>query len=213
MDIDYFFEAFLDHSPEIECHHGLKLVWTGEFANRYWGAVPVFRVENPEDSPYTFEALSAEMEVALYDFKKMIPLQRSIKLDLLYEFDQTQPDMYIPTRVSKKIRNCLRETKVDKSRDPIRLIGGFDGDFEFSSSVDSEMINVNIDFLMDKMLLDGEEIDGSHKDYDDWVDYFRYDNRDFLEDEIWSCFDELSTNKNFYNYEWMGWYTNFYIIT
>jgi hypothetical protein len=120
--------------------------------------------------------------------------------------------MYIPTRISKEIKNCLRDTKVDKSRDPIRLIGGFDGDFEFSVE-ESEMINVNIDFLMDKMLLDGEEIDGSHKDYDDWVDYFRYDNRDFIEDEIWSCFDELSTNKNFYNYEWMGWYTNFYIIT
>ena len=212
MDIDYFFESFLDHNHEIECYNGLKLVWTGEYANRYWGAVPVFRIENPEDSPYTFAALSAEMEVALYDFKKMIPLQSSIKLNLLYEFNQTQPDMYIPTRISKKIKNCLRETKVDKSRDPIRLIGGFDGDFEFSVE-ESEMINVNIDFLMDKMLLDGEEIDGSHKDYDDWVDYFRYENRDFIEDEIWSCFDELSTNKNFYNYEWMGWYTNFYIIT
>jgi hypothetical protein len=190
----------------------LKLVWSGEFANRYWGSIPIFRIENPEDSPYTFAALSAEMEVALYDFKKMIPLQRSIKLGSLYEFDQTQPDMYIPTRVSKKIRNCLRETKIDKSRDPIRLIGGFDGDFEFSVE-DSEMINVNIDFLMDKMLLNGEEIDESHKDYEDWADYFRYDNRDFIEDEIWSCFDELSTNNNFVNFNWMGWYTNFYIIT
>ena len=212
MDIDYFFEAFLDNSPEIECRHGLKLVWTGEFANRYWGAVPVFRIENPEDSPYTFEALSGEIEDALFDFKKMIPLKQSIRLNSLYEFDETQPDMYIPTRISKKIKNCLRETKVDKSRDPIRLIGGFDGDFEFSVE-ESEIINVNIDFLMDKMLLNGEEIDGSHKDYDDWVDYFRYDNRDFLENEIWSCFDELSTNNNFVDFNWMGWYTNFYIIT
>jgi hypothetical protein len=212
MDIDYFFEAFLDNNPEIECHHGLKLVWTGEYANRYWGAVPVFRIENPEDSPYTFEALSGEIEDALFDFKKMIPLKQSIRLNSLYEFDETQPDMYIPTRISKKIKNCLRDTKVDKSRDPIRLIGGFDGDFEFSVE-ESEMINVNIDFLMDKMLLDGEKIDGSHKDYDDWVDYFRYDNRDFIENEVWSCFDELSTNKNFVNFDWMGWYTNFYIIT
>lgn len=212
MDIDYFFESFLDHNHEIECYHGLKLVWTGEYANRYWGAVPVFRIENPEDSPYTFEALSGEIEEALFDFKKMIPLKQGIKLNSLYEFDQTQPDMYIPTRISKKIKNCLRETKVDKSRDPIRLIGGFDGDFEFSVE-ESEMINVNIDFLMDKMLLNGEEIDGSHKDYDDWVDYFRYDNRDFLENEIWPCFDELSTNNNFVDFNWMGWYTNFYIIT
>jgi hypothetical protein len=212
MDIDYFFESFLEHSPEIECRHGLRLVWTGEFADRYWGAVPVFRIENPEDSPYTFEALSGEIEDALFDFKKMIPLKQGIRLNSLYEFDQNQPDMYIPTRISKEIKNCLRNTKVDKSRDPIRLIGGFDGDFEFSVE-ESEMINVNIDFLMDKMLLDGEEIDGSHKDYDDWVDYFRYDNRDFIENEIWSCFDELSTNKNFVNFDWMGWYTNFYIIT
>jgi hypothetical protein len=212
MDIDYFFEAFLEHSPEIECRHGLRLVWTGEFADRYWGAVPVFRIENPEDSPYTFEALSGEIEDALFDFKKMIPLKQGIRLNSLYEFDQNQPDMYIPTRISKEIKNCLRDTKVDKSRDPIRLIGGFDGDFEFSVE-ESEMINVNIDFLMDKMLLDGEEIDGSHKDYDDWVDYFRYDNRDFIENEIWSCFDELSTNNNFVNFNWMGWYTNFYIIT
>ena len=213
MDIDYFFESFLDHSPEIECHNGLKLVWTGEFANRYWGTIPIFRIENPEDSPYTFAALSAEMEVALYDFKKMIPLQRSIKLGSLYEFGQTQPDMYIPTRVSKKIRNCLRETKIDKSRDPIRLIGGFDGDFEFTSSVDSDMININIDFLMKKMLLDGKEIDESHEVYNDWIDYFRYENRDFLEDEIWRCFDGLSNNKNFVDFDWMVWYTNFYIIT
>jgi hypothetical protein len=142
----------------------------------------------------------------------MIPLKQGIRLNSLYEFDQTQPDMYIPTRISKKIKNCLRETNVDKSRDPIRLIGGFDGDFEFSVE-ESEMINVNIDFLMDKMLLNGEEIDDSHDDYDDWIDYFRYDNREFLENEVWSCFDELSTNNNFVNFNWMGWYTNFYIIT
>jgi len=212
MDIDYFFEAFLEHSPEIECHHGLKLVWTSEFANSHWGSIPIFRIENPEDSPYTFESLSGEIEEVLSDFKKMIPLKKGIKLKSLYEFDQNQPDMYIPTRISKKIKNCLRDTKVDKSRDPIRLIGGFDGDFEFSVE-ESEMINVNIDFLMDKMLLNGEEIDDSHNDYEDWADYFRYDNRDFIEDEIWSCFDELSTNNNFINFNWMGWYTNFYIIT
>ena len=212
MDIDYFFESFLDHNHEIECYHGLKLVWTGEYANSHRGSIPIFRIENPEDSPYTFEALSGEIEEALSDFKKMIPLKQGIRLNSLYEFDQTQPDMYIPTRISKKIKNCLRETKVDKSKDPIRLIGGFDGDFEFSAR-ESEMIDVNIDFLMDKMLLDGEEIDGSHKDYDGWIDYFRYDNRDFIEDEIWSCFNELTDNKNFVNFQWMGWYTNFYIIT
>jgi hypothetical protein len=216
VNIEFFFKQFTKINQTINCENGLQLIWTGGYTGRFVKRfkdkedVPVYFISNPNDSPYTKEAISSFIESELESFRDIIPIDGTYITNRLYEIESDEA-LYIPNRVLRNITKKLQEVTVNKESDPVRLIGEFDGQFEISENGDE--IHVNIDFLLSELHLNGEEIDSSHDDYDDWIDYFRYDNREFLENEVWSCFDELSTNNNFVNFNWMGWYTNFYIIT
>jgi len=217
VNIELFFKQFTKMNQTIDCDNGLQLIWTGDYTGRnvslnlrHREDVPVYFINNPNDSPYTKESLLAFIEDELELFRKIIPIDGSYITNRMYDIESDE-SLYIPNRVLRNITNKLQKVKVDISVDPVRLIGEFDGQFEISG--DDDDIHVIVDFLLSELHLNGEEIDSSHDDYDDWIDYFRYDNRDILEDEIWSSFSELNSNKNFYNYEWMSWYSDFNIIT
>jgi hypothetical protein len=217
VSIEFFFKQFTKMNQTINCENGLQLIWSGGYTGRQVGRsydaredVPVYFIDNTNDSAYTKEALTQFIESKLDSFREIIPIDGTYITSRLYEIDSEEA-LFIPNKVLRNITKKLQEVTVDKSVDPVRLIGEFDGQFEISQ--DDENIHVYIDFSLSELQLNGEEIDSSHDDYDEWIDYFRYDNREFLEDEIWTCFSELTNNKNFYNYEWMGWYSNFYFIT
>ena len=76
MNTDKFFETFLKVHDEIDCYDGLKLVWNGEFAEayRYKLSVPIYKVVNPNNSPYTEESLSYIMIDTIDNFRKMMPI-------------------------------------------------------------------------------------------------------------------------------------------
>ena len=217
VNIEFFFKQFTKINQTINCENGLQLIWTGGYTGRFVKRfkdkedVPVYFINNPNDSPYTKEAISSFIESELESFRDIIPIDGTYITNRLYEIESEEA-LYIPNRVLRNITNELKKIKIDKSKDPVRLIGEFDGHFEISGGDDEDM-HVSVDFLLSELHLNGEEIDSSHSDYDDWIDYFRYDNRDFLEEEIWSSFSELNSNKNFYNDEWMAWYGDFNIIT
>ncbi len=216
VNIEFFFKQFTKMNQTINCDNGLQLIWTGGYAGKKVGRsyesredVPVYFIDNTNDSPYTKEALTQFIESKLESFRDIIPIDGSYITGRLYEIDSEEA-LFIPNKVLRNITKKLQEVTVDKSKDPVRLIGEFDGQFEISQ--DDENIHVYIDFSLSELHLNGEEIDSSHDDYDEWIDYFRYDNREFLEDEIWTCFSELTNNKNFVNFEWMAWYSDFYFI-
>ena len=217
VNIEFFFKQFTKMNQTINCDNGLQLIWTGGYAGKQVGRsyesredVPVYFIDNTNDSPYTKEALTQFIESKLESFREIIPIDESYITSRLYEIDSEEA-LFIPNKVLRNITNKLQKVTVDKSVNPVRLIGEFDGQFEISQ--DDEDIHVYIDFSLSELQLNGEEIDSSHDEYDEWIDYFRYDNNEFLEDGIWVCFSELTNNKNFYNYEWMGWYSNFDFIT
>jgi len=215
VNIEFFFKQFTKMNQTIDCDNGLQLIWTGGYTGRFVKRfkdkedVPVYFINNPNDSPYTKESLLGFIEYELELFRKIIPIDESYITNRMYDIESDE-SLYIPNRVLRNITNKLQKVKVDESKDPVRLIGEFDGHFEISE--DGEDIYVSIEFLLSELHLNGEEIDSSHSDYDDWIDYFRYDNRDILENEIWSSFSELTNNKNFVNFEWMAWYSDFYFI-
>jgi hypothetical protein len=216
VNIEFFFKQFTKMNQTIDCDNGLQLIWTGGYTGRFVKRfkekedVPVYFINNPNDSPYTKESLLGFIDYELELFRKIMPIDGSYITSRLCEIESDEA-LYIPNRVLRNITNKLQKVKVDKSKDPVRLIGEFDGHFEISE--DGENMHVSVDFLLSELHLNGEEIDSSHSDYDDWIDYFRYDNRDFLENEIWTSFSELTDNKNFVNFNWMGWYSDFNIIT
>jgi hypothetical protein len=216
VNIEFFFKQFTKMNQTIDCDNGLQLIWTGGYTGRFVKRfkdkedVPVYFINNPNDSPYTKESLLGFIDYELELFRKIMPIDGSYITSRLCEIESDEA-LYIPNRVLRNITNKLQKVKVDKSKDPVRLIGEFDGHFEISE--DDEDMHVSVDFLLSELHLNGEEIDSSHSDYDDWIDYFRYDNRDFLENEIWTSFSELTDNKNFVNFNWMGWYSDFNIIT
>jgi hypothetical protein len=216
VNIEFFFKQFTKMNQTIDCDNGLQLIWTGGYTGRFVKRfkekedVPVYFINNPNDSPYTKESLLGFIDYELEIFRKIMPIDGSYITSRLCEIESDEA-LYIPNRVLRNITNKLQKVKVDKSKDPVRLIGEFDGHFEISE--DGENMHVSVDFLLSELHLNGEEIDSSHSDYDDWIDYFRYDNRDFLENEIWTSFSELTDNKNFVNFNWMGWYSDFNIIT
>jgi len=216
VNIEFFFKQFTKMNQTIDCDNGLQLIWTGGYTGRFVKRfkdkedVPVYFINNPNDSPYTKESLLGFIDYELELFRKIMPIDGSYITSRLCEIESDEA-LYIPNRVLRNITNKLQKVKVDKSKDPVRLIGEFDGHFEISE--DGENMYVSVDFLLSELHLNGEEIDSSHSDYDDWIDYFRYDNRDFLENEIWTSFSELTDNKNFVNFNWMGWYSDFNIIT
>ena len=215
VNIEFFFKQFTKMNQTIDCDNGLQLIWTGGYTGRFVKRfkdkedVPVYFINNPNDSPYTKESLLGFIEYELELFRKIIPIDESYITNRMCDIESDE-SLYIPNRVLRNITNKLQKVKVDESKDPVRLIGEFDGHFEISE--DGEDIYVSIEFLLSELHLNGEEIDSSHSDYDDWIDYFRYDNRDILENEIWSSFSELTNNKNFVNFEWMAWYSDFYFI-
>lgn len=217
VNIEFFFKQFTKMNQTINCDNGLQLIWTGGYAGKQVGRsyesredVPVYFIDNTNDSPYTKEALTQFIESRLESFRDIIPIDGTYITNRLYEIESDEA-LYIPNRVLRNITKKLQEVTVNKESDPVRLIGEFDGQFEISENDDE--IHVNIDFLLSELHLNGEEIDSSHDDYDDWIDYFRYDNREILEEYVWDCFEELNQNKNFYNYQWMAWYSDFYFIT
>lgn len=216
VNIEFFFKQFTKINQTINCENGLQLIWTGGYTGRFVKRfkdkedVPVYFINNPNDSPYTKEAISSFIESELESFRDIIPIDGTYITNRLYEIESDEA-LYIPNRVLRNITKKLQEVTVNKESDPVRLIGEFDGQFEISENGDE--IHVNIDFLLSELHLNGEEIDSSHDDYDDWIDYFRYDNREILEEYVWDCFEELNQNKNFYNYQWMAWYSDFNIIT
>ena len=216
VNIEFFFKQFTKINQTINCENGLQLIWTGGYTGRFVKRfknkedVPVYFISNPNDSPYTKEAISSFIESELESFRDIIPIDGTYITNRLYEIESDEA-LYIPNRVLRNITKKLQEVTVNKESDPVRLIGEFDGQFEISENGDE--IHVNIDFLLSELHLNGEEIDSSHSDYDDWIDYFRYDNREILEEYVWDCFEELNQNKNFYNYQWMAWYSDFNIIT
>ena len=113
---------------------GIIIKHTGEFittpySRRYEVEVPVFTIENPNDLPYTKEALTTWLSEEYLKFEKFVSLDKLGPITYFIEFDNSVKDLYIPKQIKEEIDNCLESKEFNKVawRNPesIRVIGEF----------------------------------------------------------------------------------------
>ena len=217
MSSEKFFNSFLKYYDKINCSDGLQLVWLGVFERYHRNRdmdVPVYKINNPNNSPYTEESLTYFLDDVIDYFRKVMPLiDKSIQTQYLYIL-KSDDSIYIPMKIGNKIQSCLSKVEVEDqlfdAYDKEYLVSGkFDGNFDFET--DGETVIVTVDFQIDSVTLDGEHIydeeelesikDEMYGAYSDW-----YDNA------TWHCFSNLYENDNFITKNEMGWNTGVHII-
>lgn len=206
MDIDFFLKKFLKVNKEINVYDGLTLVWNGEVkdapfrALKYIDKIPIFQVHNPNDSPYTSQALTWFLDETLESFSRLVPFKENIAMYWLYEIDCDS--LYLPFKKLNEIQSCLQGRELDFSDNEFDNIDKVSGHFngEFYIETGDEAIICNYEFIVDSIEGNG--------DTDELIEYLRdysYDmGSEWHEPEIWSCFSSLYYNKNFRS-EDMGW--------
>lgn len=218
MNIEFFLKQFLEHNSEIECDNGLKLVWEGEFEttkykdNEY--EIPVYKVSNPNNSPYTRSALEYHVESSLYTFRKMLPiLENYIPNAFLYIVDSL--DIYISPKTEMRLTNCLGSISIEDESfsidgQDVVISGSFTGDYEMD--LDDVTVICICDFQIDSVTVDGEDIYYDEDEFDRIKDeIYDYDS-DWFDIPTWSCLSQLYNSNNFVSKDDMGWNTGVRLI-
>lgn len=221
MKFEKFIEFLLKTFPEKE-YDGIRVYWSGEYYNIKGNDVPVYRIDNPNNVAYTYEAIAYRIEEEIMTLKKFLP-DISVPVPYLYQLDCD--GLYVPQSTLNKITKCLKgkefkkETSfnTDNGVKTISIDSYYDGNYYISNEDDS--IIWEIDLHVKKMwitLPDGtvEDITNVDDDMDSNLDLFNDLLRDYADTETWDCVeDDLGRNDNFVNFSFMGWYTHFRLIS
>jgi len=212
MKVEKYVDYIVKMIPEFELE-GLRIYWSGEYYENYRvDRVPIYKVDNPNNIPFTKMAISAEIEERISTIQKFLPYIDIAPMFLYYLYCD---DLYIPQKTLNKISKCLKGSKFEKMKefsiDGLRkeflVKCSFDGNF--SILVDSESIEWNVNFSIDEAVLyyDGEVEVLSKKDSREiTLDLYE----DYIENEIWDCIqDYFILFILFVNFDFMGWYTLF----
>lgn len=187
---------------------------TTPYSKRYDVEVPVFTIENPNDLPYTKEALTTWLSEEYLRFEKFVGGLNIGSITYLIEFDNSVEDLYIPKQIKEEIDNCLVSKDFNKVawRNPenIRVIG----EFKRYNSFDTEDDRIiwQVDFKPHRIEIVDEsgefKKEVSKSDYDYIFETLRED-MEFFENKIWSCVQSrLTSQKTFVDFDWMSWYTH-----
>lgn len=194
--------------PVIEAD-GITLRLTGKYKKSFhYKKVPVYTIDNPENLPYTQEALSGYVDEAIYSLKKFFP-EVTVAPQFLYYIDCD--GLYIPQKTLNEISNCLVgkpfKLNTQYERKDITIEGRFSKDFYIE--IDGEMVVIDVNLLVKSMeiTLNGEVYNEFDEDeiYDILHDRFDQD----IDELVWECLtDDIRNNKSFVDFNWMGWMVN-----
>lgn len=198
---------------------GITIKHTGEYrktlySKRYDVEVPVYTIENPNDLPYTKEALNTWLTEEYLKFQKFADILAGGPITYFVEFDDSVKDLYIPKQIKEEIENCLDSKDFNKVawRNPenIRVIGEFKRYNSFNT--EDDRIIWQVDFKPHRIEIVDEsgefKKEVSKSDYDYIFETLRED-MEFFENKIWSCVQSrLTSQKTFVDFDWMSWYTH-----
>ena len=218
MTTQKFFELLPSFVKDINVD-GITIKHTGEYrktlySKRYDVEVPVYTIENPNDLPYTKEALTTWLAEEYLKFQKFVDILAGGPITYFVEFDNSVKDIYIPKQIKEEIDNCLVSKDFNKVawRNPenIRVIG----EFKRYSTFDTEDDRIiwQVDFKPHRIEIVDEsgefKKEVSKSDYDYIFETLRED-MEFFENKIWICVQSrLASQKTFVDFDWMGWYTH-----
>jgi hypothetical protein len=198
---------------------GITIKHTGEYrktlySKRYDVEVPVYTIENPNDLPYTKEALSTWLAEEYLKFQKFAHILVGGPITYFVEFDNSVEDLYIPKQIKEEIDNCLVSKEFNKVawRNPenIRVIGEFKRYNTFDT--EDDRIIWQVDFKPHRIEIVDEsgefKKEVSKSDYD-YIFETLLEDMDFFESKIWYCVQsKLVSQKTFYDSVWMQWHTH-----
>lgn len=198
---------------------GIIIKHTGEYiktlySKRYDVEVPVYTIENPNNLPYTKEALTTWLADEYLRFQRFVGETIGGPITYFTEFDSSVKDIYIPKEIQQEISQCLKSKKFNKVawRNPesIRVIG----EFKEYNSFDSEDDRViwSVDFKPHRIEIvdeSGETKRVVEKSEYDYIFETLREDMDFFEERIWDCIQpKLASQKTFIDFDWMSWYTH-----
>lgn len=220
MKISKFFKLLPDFIKDVDANGVIIRAHEDEYLETVYRVtgerfdVPIFTVYNPQDLPYTKEAL---LEFLLDEVTKFSRFASTdfIGVKNLIQFDDSVLDIYIPEKVGKELSECLKSVNFNKviytSRANYRIEGQFTGNYSFEIEGDGIIWWVAFKPIkIDVVDEDGYKVIKSipNREMEDIINHIKWDYNERFEDPIWRCSrNNLSSLNSFYDSDWMVWST------
>jgi hypothetical protein len=220
MKISKFFKLLPDFIKDVDANGVIIRAHEDEYLETVYRVtgerfdVPIFTVYNPQDLPYTKDAL---LEFLLDEVTKFSRFASTdfIGVKNLIQFDDSVLDIYIPERVGKELSECLKSVNFNKviytSRANYRIEGQFTGNYSFEIEGDGIIWWVAFKPIkIDVVDEDGYKVIKSipNREMEDIINHIKWDYNERFEDPIWRCSrNNLSSLNSFYDSDWMVWST------
>jgi hypothetical protein len=225
MKISKFFKLLPDFIKDVDANGVIIRAHEDEYLETVYRVtgerfeIPVFTVYNPQDLPYTKEAL---LEFLLDEVTRFARFTSTdfIGVKNLIQFDDSVLESYVPKRVEKEISECLKSVNFNKvvytSKANYRIEGQFTG-YNWIE-MDGEGVVWWVDFKpfkIDVVDEDGYNVIKSipNNEMEDIINYIKWDYSERFEDPIWRCSrNNLSSLQSFYDPNWMVWSTYINVV-
>ena len=220
MKISKFFKLLPDFVKNIDVNGIIIKTHDDEYLETVYRVtgerfeVPIFTIDNPQDLPYTKEALLEFLLDEITKFSQFVSAD-FIGVKNLIQFDDSVLDIYIPERIGKEVSACLQSVNFNKviytSKANYTVEGQFTGNYWFEDEGDGLIWWV--DFKPIKIDVVGEDRYNVIKSIPDnemenIINYIKWDYSERFEDPIWRCSrNTLSSLQSFYDPNWMVWST------
>lgn len=226
MTVNTFFKWFKKYAEEFE-YEGFIFKYTGkdretplirnkEEIDRYF--VPIYRMENPKDLPYTRIALRYAIENKVVELGNFMSQQFRGFSD--YIIVENMKEVYIPTKIKYQVTKCLQNKEFQasklKSKNEWYVIEGkFTGEFfvDFGSNqidmiLDFELNEIRVEDTSDKVLSILE-----YEEAKDILEDIKYDLTDAIDDTTWECYRNNLIVPSFVDFDLdMYWYNSIRIV-
>ena len=119
MKISKFFKLLPDFVKDIDANGVIVRAHEDEYLETVYRVtgerfnIPVFTVYNPQDLPYTKEALLEFLLNEITKFSQFVSAD-FIGVKNLIKFDDSVLNIYIPERVKKELSECLKSVNFNK---------------------------------------------------------------------------------------------------
>jgi hypothetical protein len=220
MEISKFFKLLPDFVKDIDVNGIIVRAHEDEYLETLYRVtgerfeVPIFTIYNPQDLPYTKDAILEFLLDEVTKFSQFVSAD-FIGVKNLIQFDDSVLDIYIPRRVEKELSECLKSVNFNKviytSTANYRIEGQFTGNYSFETEGDGLIWWVA--FKPIKIDVVGEDTYNVIKSIpnnkmEDIINHIKWDYNERFEDPIWRCSrDNLSSLNSFYDSDWMVWST------
>ena len=200
--------------------HGLIIYhddkYTGVYLDNELVKVPILKIKNPNNIPFSYNALSSLLDDELDTVGNFanVSIKSYQRPSLIVLNDFNKGEFYIPKENEKKLRKCLNTDTVEiKYRDNNSIIYTIYGKYIVDDNFEmywesSESFRIDITFEIEKIFVDDlvRKVHHFMKNHDEMVHLvydIRYDNDELFENPVWDCIIEnLGQYKTMINRDW-----------